>query len=117
MQRSETPWNLSKILASEKNALGFYISGHPLASYRESLKDLAMPNLSACKPLAHRAEVTVAGVVTALQIKLTKKGDKFALMQLEDETCQMKCVVWSASFSKYEAYLVQDAPLLGERQT
>lgn len=112
LQLSETPWSSSKILSSEKSALGFYLSGHPLASYRDSIQGLALPNLDACKPLAHRTDVTVAGVVTGLQVKLTKKGEKFALLHLEDETCQMKCVIWSAAYSRYESYIVQDAPLL-----
>ncbi len=101
-------WTPSELLAAEKAALGFYITGHPLDSYLDIL-----PNLKACKSselpaLNTGTRVTSVGIIGELQLRTTKKGDKFALLRLEDEAGGTKCVLWPEVYRKHSAMLQND---------
>jgi DNA polymerase-3 subunit alpha len=47
-----------------------------------------------------------------LQVRATKKGDRFALLRLEDQASGVKCVVWPEAFNKCSKLLQEDAALL-----
>ncbi len=47
-----------------------------------------------------------------MQLKTTKKGDRFALLRLEDEAGGTKCVLWPETFRKYSALLQNENPAL-----
>jgi DNA polymerase-3 subunit alpha len=54
----------------------------------------------------------VGGLVTALQVRTTKKGDRFALLRLEDQASSAKCVVWPEAFNKSSKLLEDDVAVL-----
>ena len=108
----DQPWSTQSMLGYEKAALGFYITGHPLAAYSEILCAASITNLEACKQVAHKTPLEAAGVIVELQVKTTKKGDKFAILHLEDDTSRVKCLVWSAVYAKHEQLLKPDAAVL-----
>lgn len=107
-----TPWTRSQLLLAEKTALGFYITGHPLGSYLEVLqsskavKSIELPNLSS------GIRITVGGIISDLQPRTTKKGDRFALLRLEDEAGGTKCVLWPETYRKHSALLKNELPVL-----
>ncbi|MCU0225212.1 MAG: DNA polymerase III subunit alpha [Acidobacteria bacterium] len=78
-------------LAGEKEALGFYLSGHPLDALRERLEEVATHTVSA---LRGGGEVTVGGLVAGLKRKRTNKGDWMATFHLEDMTGSVEVVVF-----------------------
>src|SRR6185503_11826034 len=88
------PWTNAQLLLAEKAALGFYVTAHPLGSYLEllqvskAMKSVDLPNLWS------GGRVHVGGIIHDLVPKTTKKGDRFALMRLEDEAGGTKCVLW-----------------------
>jgi DNA polymerase-3 subunit alpha len=109
----ETPaWTHAELLAAEKSAIGFYISGHPLENYTEVLAELRSSRISELSSFSSGTKVYVGGVVNNAQVRTTKTGNRFALMRLEDQTGGVKCVCWPEAFSKYENFLQEDAPVL-----
>ncbi|MGO9830286.1 MAG: DNA polymerase III subunit alpha [Myxococcaceae bacterium] len=76
-------WPEKERLAAEKEAIGFYVSGHPLHQYERELRRWARPAASVQR--ARRDEtVTVAGIVAQLRERLTKTGKRMAWVTLED---------------------------------
>lgn len=100
---SKKPWTRAELLASEKAALGFYITGHPLGDYVDLLqslkavKSIELPNQNS------GSRISIAGLISDLQLKTTKKGDRFALLRLADEAGETKCVLWPETYRKYSA--------------
>jgi DNA polymerase III subunit alpha len=101
-------WSPAELLAAEKAALGFYITGHPLEGYAEMLQNLKTTRSSDLPNLISGSRVTVGGIIAELQLRTTKKGDKFALLRLEDEGGGTKCVLWPEVYKKHAALLQND---------
>ncbi|MBA3711725.1 MAG: DNA polymerase III subunit alpha [Pyrinomonadaceae bacterium] len=105
-------WSHTKLLVGEKSSIGFYITGHPLENYEDTLKELncvCIANLSTVQSGTH---VQVGGIVTSMQTRVSKKGDRFALFRLEDQVGGVKCVVWPEAFKKYKNFVEDDAAVL-----
>lgn len=105
-------WTHTSLLAAEKNALGFYITGHPLENYEEILKEIKAPATSDLQRFENGSKIHFGGMVADFQVKTTKKGSRFALMRLEDKAGSLKCVLWPESFSKFGHLLQNDLALL-----
>jgi DNA polymerase III subunit alpha len=106
------PWTSSQVLLAEKAALGFYITGHPLGNYIELLqaskavKSIELPNLTS------GIRISIGGIISDLQPRTTKKGDRFALLRLEDEAGGTKCVLWPETYRKHSTLLKNESPVL-----
>lgn len=105
-------WTREQMLSSEKETLGFYITGHPLEGFQELLDEFATANIDRVKNMQHGETVKIGGIVTSINLRSTKKGDKFALCQLEDQFGSVKLVVWPDTFAKVESRLRIDRPVL-----
>jgi DNA polymerase-3 subunit alpha len=105
-------WTSSEMLAAEKGALGFYITGHPLERYLETLQNMKAVRSSELPELTSGVRVTTGGIIGDLQIRTTKKGDKFALLRLEDEAGGTKCVLWPEVYRKYSALAQNELPVI-----
>ncbi len=105
-------WTHAELLAAEKTAIGFYISGHPLENFLEILAELQAAKTSDLSDFPSGTKVHVGGIATNVQIRTTKTGSRFALMRLEDQIGGVKCVCWPEVFSKCEKTLQDDTPVL-----
>jgi DNA polymerase III subunit alpha len=105
-------WANHELLKGEKETLGFYISGHPLSGYEEALTDFADADVDRLSSFSHGAIVTLGGVVVELNVRTTKKGDRFGLFQLEDQFGSVKVVAWPDVFSKANGVMQNDAAVL-----
>jgi DNA polymerase-3 subunit alpha len=105
-------WSHAELLAAEKSAIGFYISGHPLENYSEVLRELKAGDITSVSLMQSGARISLGGICTALQVKTTKKGSRFALLRLEDQAGSIKCVAWPEIYSKYSDVLQNDAAVL-----
>lgn len=105
-------WPVNKKLAFEREALGFYISGHPLEKFAAELKRLGTITTSDLKSRKRGAEVRVGGVVTALKLKNTKKGDRYATFTLEDWLGTVEAIVWPDVYRRIAHLIVADDPVL-----
>jgi DNA polymerase-3 subunit alpha len=106
------PWTRSQLLLAEKAALGFYVTSHPLANYAallqssRAIKSLELPNLTS------GVRVSLGGIINDFQPRTTKKGDRFALLRLEDEAGGTKCVLWPETYRKYSQLVKNELPVL-----
>ncbi|MEB3336623.1 MAG: OB-fold nucleic acid binding domain-containing protein [Leptolyngbyaceae bacterium] len=101
-------------LKLEKELLGFYISDHPLKSIRQSdhARILAPINLN---DLEHqREDTTLSAIVMVTGVKpvTTKKGDRMAILQIEDLTGNCEAVVFPKTFERINGCLITDARLM-----
>jgi DNA polymerase III subunit alpha len=105
-------WTHSELLAAEKNAIGFFVTGHPLDDHQEVLAELGAISLAELATLVSGTKVKVGGVISSLQIRTTRKGSRFALIRIEDESGGVKVVAWPETFSKLERMLATDLAVL-----
>ncbi|MBO0863207.1 MAG: hypothetical protein J2P21_32885, partial [Chloracidobacterium sp.] len=105
-------WSKKESLALEKEALGFYASGHPLEDYAEAIKSLTRFDTGNIEEATHGDQVALGGIVVELSTKTTKKGDRFALFRLEDQFGSVKVVCWPEQFNKYKNLLQSDEVVL-----
>jgi DNA polymerase-3 subunit alpha len=100
--RSDYPaceeWSEKERLAFEKEAIGFYVSGHPLRQYEKELRRYARPAASIQRAMRDE-KVTVAGIVAALRERPTKTGKRMAWVTLEDLTGSIELVCFPAKES------------------
>ncbi len=74
----------SEILEFEKGSLGFYVSGHPMDKYRESLEEINYTLSSEIDELADGAEALIVGQVESVVNRVSKKGFKFGIATIMD---------------------------------
>jgi DNA polymerase-3 subunit alpha len=104
-----SPWSQGKMLAQEKEMLGFYVSGHPLEQYEEELKAFATPSSELKKG---GGDLFVGGIVTSIKTILDRKGKQMAFVSLEDFHGTTEMVVFSEEYGKYQAMAHVDATVL-----
>lgn len=110
--RAAKAWTRAELLAAEKTALGFYITGHPLSGYDEVLTSLKAVRSIELPNLSSGSRIAVGGLIGDLQIRTTKKGDRFALLRLADDAGETKCVLWPEVYRKNSILLQNDLPVL-----
>ncbi len=99
-------------LRLEKEILGFYISDHPLKALRESARVLAPISLSNLADYKEGTSVSAIVMLTSIKPVVTKKGDRMAIIQIEDLTGHTEAVVFPKSFERIGQYIVADARLM-----
>jgi DNA polymerase-3 subunit alpha len=106
-------WGPKQLLAFEKEALGFYVSGHPLDRYRGDLQRYATATTSDF-PAGKKGvgDASIGGIVSQYREMITKKGDKMARFMLEDAEGTLEVIAFPKTFEKVRHVLVSDEPLL-----
>ncbi len=104
-------WPEGERLAYEKESLGFFITGHPLQRYREEVAQWANATTGALGTLGEK-EATVGGIVTALRLLKTKKGDRMATFVLEDLEGGVEVLVFPEAYKKVAGRLADDLIVL-----
>jgi DNA polymerase-3 subunit alpha len=109
-------WDEHQRLSAEKEILGFFITGHPLEKYRDKLLDfnaLTTEDVSQLKSSTGRDEgVLVGGILKAVRVSKSKKGDLYAQGRLEDMNGSVDILCFSESFKKLTERLKLDVPVL-----
>jgi DNA polymerase-3 subunit alpha len=103
-------WTDVQQLAYEKEALGLYMSGHPLERFAEELKLFGARRVG--ELTASEADVWAGGIVSGLRPLKTKKGDRMAVFMLDDIAGSFEVVVFPETFSKHGTLIEADAMLL-----
>ncbi len=104
-------WSAQESMAFEKEALGFYISGHPLDKFDRVLHKITSGAITAIKEKAQSGEVKIGGVVSALKLRNTKKGDRYGSFNLEDKTGFIEVITWPDVYKKCAQLLGADDPI------
>ncbi len=103
-------WAEAMQLAFEKEALGLYMTGHPLERFSEDLKAFGAQRVA---DLAQSmADVWVGGIVSGLRPLKTRKGDRMAVFMLDDIAGGVEVVVFPETFGKHGHLIAADAMLL-----
>jgi len=105
-------WAERERLAKEKEALGFYITGHPLARYEADMKRFATHTCLSLADARGFEKVGVCGIVTGFRERLTKTGKRIGFAVLEDLTGTRDLVLYEDVLAKYETLFRGDEPLL-----
>jgi DNA polymerase-3 subunit alpha len=111
------PWTEQQQLASEKEALGLYLSGHPVERFAQPLAAIGARNTLGLLPAEgslppRPQEITIGGVVASTRLLKTKKGDRMGVFTLEDQHGTVEVVVWPDTFAKAGALVEVDRMVL-----
>ena len=112
------PWTEKEKLEAEKQTLGLFLSGHPIAEYLPELKHITHGTLGSLEVDAGRSrgkmEARVAGLVVDLRTRQTKQGKMMGFAMLDDRTGRLEVAAFSNVFDKYRDLLTKDAILVAE---
>jgi DNA polymerase-3 subunit alpha len=108
----EKEWTSSELLRREKEALGFYVSGHPLEEHRLLLERLGVVPVHRLEDMPDNESILVAGLPTQVRKSVDKRGNMIAFVTMEDFTGSVECLVFSDAFRQCGALLGADTPLL-----
>jgi DNA polymerase-3 subunit alpha len=98
-------WTEAERLTHEKGSLGFYLTGHPYASYAAELAAVIRTPLSALQP--RKEPVLLAGIVTALRVQTSRRG-KMAFVTLDDGQGSAEVVVFNETYDAARTLLRED---------
>jgi DNA polymerase III subunit alpha len=96
-------WSELERLRNEKEVIGFYISGHPLDSFRFEIQAFCNVDVSQLSDLTklRGREISFAGIVTGANHRITKTGKPFGVMFIEDYTGSAELAVFSDDYLKF----------------
>jgi DNA polymerase-3 subunit alpha len=103
-------WSESEALVFEKEALGLYMSGHPLQRYAEVLTAVGARRLADLTQ--SDADCAIGGIVTGLRQLRTKRGDRMGVFTLEEEAAKVETVVFPEAFTRFGGVISDDAMVL-----
>ncbi|MFB3891393.1 MAG: DNA polymerase III subunit alpha [Phycisphaerae bacterium] len=110
------PWSEAQLLQAEKEALGFYVSSHPLVRFGRELESLSQPEgmaLARLEQAAEGARVLVGCMIAQVRPTVTKTGKsagkRMAMLTLEDLTGKADAVVFSDAFERIGGLLAPEA--------
>jgi len=103
-------WPADQRLAYEKEALGFYVSGHPLDQYTELMEKYANTQAIALAETSGGSNISLGGLVRGVKVIQSKKGP-MAFVTLEDLTGALEITVFSRLFQEVRDLLVDDASI------
>lgn len=100
-------------LQFEKELLGFYVSDHPLKSIDKSARLLGPIHLSDLANYASEKK-TISAIVMLSAVKevITRKGDRMAIVQIEDLTGSAEGVIFPKSYERIDTYIQPDIRLI-----
>jgi DNA polymerase-3 subunit alpha len=101
-----------EMLAWERETLGIFVSGHPLAELVPLLARLGATQIKELRDLPDDAAVTVAGTVTGVRRSLTKAGQQILVAQLEDMTAACDVVLFAKNYPQMHQLFENDAILV-----
>ena len=99
-------------LRLEKDLVGFYLSDHPLKQLTPPAKLLAPIGLGSLEEQADKAKVSAIAMVSEMRQVTTRKGDRMAVLTLEDLTGSCEAVVFPKSYARLADHLMAEARLL-----
>ena len=108
-------WDEHQRLTSEKEILGFFITGHPLEKYKDKLLEfgaLTSEETLAMKASTGKDEICIGGMLSNLRVLKSKRGDFYAQGTLEDMTGSIDFVCFSEPYRRLAEKLKLDVPVL-----
>ncbi len=107
-------WDKMTLLGHERDMLGLYVSDHPLLGLEHVLSagsDCTIGQLMVDEDRSDGSTLTIAGLVTAVNRKITKRGDAWAMVTLEDLEGAIDVLLFPSAYQLASPHLVEDAIL------
>ncbi|MFZ5814363.1 MAG: DNA polymerase III subunit alpha [Bacillota bacterium] len=101
-----------RLLAMEKEVLGFYVSGHPLRQYQRALESHGCVPVATLPEQQDGARIAVGGILAHMKQVATRSGSNMAFLTLEDQTGQVEVVLFPRVLAAASRLLKPDQPLL-----
>jgi len=105
-------WDKKQRLAFEREMLGLYVSDHPLSGLEHVLAqaaDVSIATLNADEQRPDGSTVVVAGLITSLQRKMSKQGNAWAAVTIEDLEGSVEVMFFGETYVAYSTVLAEDA--------
>ena len=116
-------------LMMEAELLGIYVSGHPLQKLGEIMKKLSsmtiaeiheLPTVARPEGFSPRGNdhdpskrnMVITGMISEIKTVMTKKGDKMAIIGIEDLTSKIECMIFPKVYAEYHEQLIPHEPLV-----
>ncbi len=101
-------WSVDELRTHEKDVLGYYISSHPLESYKNEIEGILTDHLADKDDFVNGKTVRLGCVVTSVKFRQTRNGNDMAVLMLEDLTGSIECVVFDPPLSSCRSCLKPD---------
>jgi len=105
----QTEYDQTTLLKAEKEALGLYVSAHPLQDLREQLREEIEMPVARVDDAGDGAVMWTGGIVSGVQKRVSKNGGVWLLFRLEDVDGGIECRAWPKVYEQYRDLLVEDA--------
>ncbi len=105
-------------LLAEREALGFYLSSHPLAEYESTFREVGCRTTADISEIPDRGEILLGGMLSAIKhahVKRPRPGStatKYVNFDLEDQAGSVRCIVWPDDYTTYGELVQADAVLV-----
>lgn len=120
------PWHPDEELRAEREAIGFFITGHPLDRYAHDLRRFTNCTIGALRtrgpelppgPERHgrpdpRPRVRVGGVIHTVRLRNSKKGERYATFVIEDKEGVVEVIAWPDTYRRYESIVRSGEPVV-----
>ena len=101
-------WSEAVWLEGERDTLGLYLTGHPINRFRAELKHYINSTLSNVTPTRKDESIAIAGLVIDVRVLTNKRGQRFAIVTLDDKTARMDVRLFSNEYESYQELLEKD---------
>jgi DNA polymerase-3 subunit alpha len=105
----QSEWDKGTLLAFEREMLGLYVSDHPLLGVEHVLRshtDMSISQL--LDDGVPDGMVTIGGLITGVQRKVSRNGDSWAVVNIEDLEGSIEALFFSKTYNQYSLSLTED---------
>jgi DNA polymerase-3 subunit alpha len=114
--RKAAPWSHMQALAQEKEALGFFVSGHPLDEWSREVESFANTDSVRIRDMPAQAPVVMAGIIGRVRNVVSQRGAqpgrRMAMATIVDKLGTAECVLFPDTFAQHGEMLQTDAMLM-----
>ena len=101
-------WEKMMLLGYEREMLGLYVSDHPLLGVEHILRSVADFSISQISEVSHDQIITIGGLITQIQRKVSKQGTPWAIVTVEDLDGAIDVLFFSNAYANHGVNLVED---------
>ena len=101
-------WEKMMLLGYEREMLGLYVSDHPLLGVEHILRSVADFSISQISEVSHDQIITIGGLITQIQRKVSKQGTPWAIVTVEDLDGAVDVLFFSNAYANHGVNLVED---------
>lgn len=106
--RQTDKWSSEEKQSYEKDMLGYYVTSHPLEQFEYETEGLSSHKLELKSNFKSDIDIQIAGVITSFKLKKTKAGNVMGILQLEDLTGSIECLLMPQHVETFSHLTVED---------